>query len=78
MLGEPQLGRRGLYHAVHARTVAEDVLLRTHVLAYCDGFHSVADIAELVDQPVQRIQELVDELVEHGLLIPCSPRKEDR
>lgn len=76
VLGEPQLGRRGLYHAMHARTVADVILLRTHVLAYSDGTHSAQDIAELVALPLPDVQEIIDELVDHGLLVPCAPRKD--
>ena len=75
VLAEPQLGRRGLYHTMHARTVANEVLVRTHVLAYADGEHSVADMAERFNAPVDHIQLLVDELVEHGLLEPTHLRK---
>lgn len=73
--GEPQLGRRGLYHAVHARTVADEVLLRTHVLAYCDGRHSVRDIAELCETDEQTIRALMDELLEHDLVHETAPRR---
>ena len=73
--GEPQHGRRGLYHAVHARTVADEVLLRTHVLAYCDGQHSVRDIAELCETEEQTIQALMDELLEHDLVRETAPRR---
>ena len=69
VLGEPQLGRRGLYHTMHARTVADDVLLRTHILAYADGKHSLADMAELFDVPLKVVQELAEELQQHDLLI---------
>jgi aminopeptidase-like protein len=68
VLGEPQLGRRGLYHTMHARTVADAVLLRTHVLSYSDGRHSVTDIAELCKRDVEEIQVVIDELLEHDLL----------
>jgi aminopeptidase-like protein len=74
--GEPQLGRRGLYHAMHARTVEDVVLLRTHVLAYSDGIHSAQDIADMVGLPLDDVQEIIDELLAHGLLEPCSPRKD--
>lgn len=74
--GEPQLGRRGLYHAMHARTVEDVVLLRTHVLAYSDGMHSAQDIADMVGLPLDDVQEIIDELFAHGLLEPCSPRKD--
>ena len=66
--GEPQLGKRGLYHTIHARTVADEVLLRTHILAYSDGSHSVQDIAGLTGRPVSEITLLTSELAEHGLI----------
>ena len=69
VLGEPQLGRRGLYHTMHARTVADEVLLRTHVLAYADGQHSIADIAEMTGESEAVIREMVDELIQHDLLV---------
>ena len=72
---EPQLGRRGLYHGIHARTVSDVVLLRTHVLAYADGMHSVADMAELFETPETVVRELVTELLDHGLLQTTTPRK---
>jgi Uncharacterized protein conserved in bacteria with an aminopeptidase-like domain len=75
VLGEPQLGKRGLYHTMHARTVADEVLLRTHVLAYADGMHSIRDIAEMCEMPEEVIQDLVDELLDHGLLVRTSARK---
>ncbi len=75
VLGEPQLGKRGLYHSMHARTVADDVLLRTHVLAYADGMHSVRDMTEMFEVPESVVQDLVDELLVHGLLEQTSPRK---
>ena len=68
VLGEPQLGKRGLYHTVHARTVEDAVLLRTHILAYADGEHSVRDIAAITNRDESEIEILVDELLEHGLL----------
>ena len=75
VLGEPQLGRRGLYHRIHARTVADEILLRTHVLAYADGQHSVADMAELFGVTPADVQVIVDELVEHDLLVATPLRK---
>lgn len=66
--GEPQLGKRGLYHTFHARTVADEVLLRTHVLAYADGRHSLDDMAELFERSPQDLSIIIDELIEHRLL----------
>jgi len=75
VLGEPQLGRRGLYHAMHGRTVEEVVLLRTHVLAYADAQHSVRDMAELFQRPLADIEAVVAELLTHGLLEEVPPKK---
>ncbi len=75
VLAEPQLGRRGLYHTMHARTVADEILLRTNVLAYADGQHSVADMAEMFEAPLGDVQAIVDELVHHDLLVPVPLRK---
>ena len=66
--GEPQLGKRGLYHTMHARTVADEVLTRTHVLAYCDGQHSMADIADLLGRSEDEVRLLLNELINHGLV----------
>ena len=75
VLGEPQLGKRGLYHTMHLRTVADEVLLRTHILAYSDGLHSVQDMAELFERSQEEIEILVSELLEHGLLVEVPPGK---
>ena len=68
VLGEPQLGKRGLYHTQHARTVTDQVLLRTHILAYSDGQHSVKDLSQLLSVPEETILLFVNELLEHGLI----------
>ena len=69
VIGEPQLGKRGLYHSVHARTVSETILLRTHILAYSDGQHSLQDIAEMTGAPFVEVQALATELEDHALLV---------
>jgi len=67
-LGEPQLGRRGLYHLIQKKSTPDNVMLRTNILAYADGHHSVADMADLFERPVVQIRQMVDELLEHDLL----------
>ena len=66
--GEPQLGRRGLYHVLQKKSTPEDVMLRTNILAYSDGHHAITDMAELFDVPVDTLKPLVDELIEHDLI----------
>ena len=66
--GEPQLGRRGLYHTLLNKNTPEDVMLRTDVLAYADGQHSIRDIAELTDTDFQHVSGVVEQLEAHGLV----------
>ena len=72
VLGEPQLGRRGLYHLVQPRVVEDVIYLRRNVLAYADGRHSVVDMAILFGKPIADVWAIVQELLEHGLLEPVS------
>ena len=66
---EPQLGQRGLYHALgglsHA-PAAEMALL--WALNLSDGRHSVLDIAERSGLPFEAIDRAVTALRDHGLL----------
>ena len=65
---EPQLGKRGLYHTVQKKSTPEDVMLRTNVLAYADGHHTISDMLELFNAPLSTLRPMVDELIAHGLL----------
>lgn len=67
-IGEPQLGRRNLYHTLLNRNTPADVMLRTDVLAYADGEHSVLDIAELLGCTEQDVFAVAQQLASHGLL----------
>ena len=67
-LGEPQLGRRGLYHAMLNKNTSDEVMLRTNVLAYADGQHSIQDIAELTGWTSGDVEQVVNELCRHDLV----------
>ena len=66
---EPQLGKRGLYHALgglaHTRT-SEMAMLWT--LNLSDGQHGVLDIAERSGLPFEAIHRAASMLRDHGLL----------
>ena len=66
--GEPQLGKRGLYHSMLNRDTSSEVMLRTNVLAYADGHHDITDMSEIFGESVSRLKAVVAELVQHGLL----------
>lgn len=67
-LGEPQLGRRGLYPSLgttDTRRVVGDMM---DLLAYADGTRDLIAISDAVHVPARRLYPLVDALVEEGLL----------
>lgn len=68
--GEPQLGRRGLYHTLQGKQTPRDVMFRTNILAYADGCHDAVDLSELLHAPVGQVEEELLLLEEHGLLAP--------
>ena len=67
-LAEPQLGRRGLYHAVGGADYADRTRWISDVLAYADGRHSLLDMAELFGVRALDLIPIIEELRQHGLL----------
>lgn len=67
-LGEPQLGRRGLYHVIQKKSTPADVMLRTNVLAYADGNYSATELASLFQVSLSELQHVIRELIDHKLL----------
>jgi aminopeptidase-like protein len=72
VLGEPQLGPRGLYPSVGARRGSDTVRDMMAVLAYADGEHDLISIAEMLDTPVWELTPIVDQLMDHKLLVECE------
>jgi len=66
--GEPQLGKRGLYHTMLNKNTSDEVMLRTNILAYADGHHAISDMAELFDEDPETLIAMVQELVDHDLI----------
>jgi aminopeptidase-like protein len=68
-LGEPQLGKRGLYPTVSRVGSAEGwVRDMKNVLAYCDGEHDLLSVAETIEAPFGRCLEIAEKLESAGLL----------
>ena len=75
---EPQLGRRGLYHAIGGQKnteTANTALL--WVLNLSDGAHSLLDIAERANLPFDVIYRTTQLLLQHGLVttLPANGTK---
>lgn len=67
--GEPQLGKRGLYHTMLNKNTSEEIMLRTNVLAYADGHHDVDDMAEKFEVNRATVADMVAQLQSHSLLL---------
>lgn len=68
VLGEPQLGKRGLYPNLSIKGNYEDTRLMMDLLTYADGSLSMLEIAELLDTPCWDLYPLVEKLEEHHLI----------
>jgi aminopeptidase-like protein len=67
VLGEPQLGRRGLYPNLSIKGNYEAVDRHVNLLAYADG-SPLLEIAEKIGAPAWELGDTVEMLVTHGLL----------
>jgi aminopeptidase-like protein len=67
-LGEPQLGRRGLYPSLGTKDSHRAVSDMMDLLAYADGTRDLIDISDTIRVPVDRLYPLADELAEKGLI----------
>jgi aminopeptidase-like protein len=67
--GEPQLGKRGLYHSLGGISDAEtEEMAILWVLNLSDGAHALLDIAERAQLPYPLIKQVALRLQEHRLL----------
>jgi aminopeptidase-like protein len=67
-VGEPQLGRHGLYPTLSREGSADQVKHLLDLLAYADGTRDLIGIAELLGCPLHELLPGVRQLVEAGLL----------
>ncbi|OMF97060.1 aminopeptidase [Paenibacillus sp. FSL R7-0337] len=67
-LGEPQLGKRGLYPTLSTKESGVIVRDMMNFIAYADGTNDLVDISNLIGTPVQKLYPIVDNLVGNGLL----------
>ena len=63
VLGEPQMGNRGLYPTLSTKKSGEQVRLMMDVISLCDGENTLLQIAESLSTPVWELYVIVDKLV---------------
>ncbi|MBU2699196.1 aminopeptidase-like protein [Sporomusaceae bacterium BoRhaA] len=69
-LGEPQLGKRGLYPTLSAKGSYGGVYHMMNFLAYADGTNDLMDISQLIGVPVSELYPIVDKLLENKIISP--------
>jgi aminopeptidase-like protein len=67
-LCEPQMSKRGLYPKLSIKMSSEKNRNMMNFLSYCDGEHSLLDIAEKINRPSWDLYELVDQLISYDLI----------
>jgi aminopeptidase-like protein len=69
VLGEPQLGKRGLYPTISKKNSASDTRLLMNLITWSDGNHSLLEIAEKSNVPIWELYPLIKKLLAHKLLV---------
>ena len=69
VLGEPQLGKRGLYPALSTKDTTKQVKDMMNLLAYSDGSRDLIDLADKIGVPCWNLFSLVDRLRKERLLV---------
>ena len=68
VLGEPQLGRRGLYPSLSQKGSSAGVRTMLDLISFADGQHDLLSIADKCDVPVWTLTSILERLVHAGVL----------
>lgn len=67
-VGEPQLGKYGLYPTISQKGSADYTRNMTNIIAYLNGENSLLEIADILNIPFNKVLEIVIKLNENNLL----------
>jgi aminopeptidase-like protein len=68
VLGEPQLGKRGLYPTLSTSETKAQVQAMMDLISYADGSLTLLEIAERIEQPIGRLITILESLEREGLI----------
>lgn len=74
VLGEPQLGKRGLYPTISTKNSASKTRLLSDLITWSDGNHSLLEIAEKSNVPIWELYPLIKKLETSNLLVLTNER----
>jgi aminopeptidase-like protein len=75
-IGEPQLGKRGLYPDLSTKQTGDVVRTMMDLIAYCDGLNDLVAISDRIGAPLAELYPIVARLVAAGLLEPADGTKD--
>lgn len=67
-IGEPQLGKYGLYPTISQKGSADYTRRLTNIIAYLNGENSILDIAEILNTPFTDVHSILQQLQENNLV----------
>lgn len=73
-LGEPQLGKRGLYPTIGTKSIPNGVQNMINFIAYADGKKDLIEISNLIRVPAWELYSIIKQLKEADLLEEVSAK----
>ena len=67
-LGEPQLGKRGLYPTIGTKTSSLQVKDIMNFISYADGEHDLIEISNRINIPVWELYPIIEKLAKANLI----------
>ena len=67
-LGEPQLGKRGLYPTISIKSSTDKIRNMMNFIGYADGEHDLIDISNKIKVPVWELYPIIEKLKKKNLL----------
>lgn len=71
-LGEPQLGKRGLYPTISKKGQYNGIEAMMNFIAYADGQNDLIGVSDIIGVPVASLMEIAAKLMESGLIEEVS------
>jgi len=68
VIGEPQLGKRGLYPTLSTKKSHQEVSLMLDLISWSDGSKSLLEIANLCNSPIWKLYPILEKLIKHKIL----------